>query len=213
MTDLEYAMKTIQHGSNSETAHVLIMASLDESEYRVSKVGLGALPRKVAGLAGSMHRRIVSLLDKMDHPKQQEPKPEAVKSYKVDASNPDPLRQLVNELRQQGRYTLADGLCKQLNDRDRLLQNQEGPALAGEQGMGDGDEGDGAGKELEQQLYESQLAEDAFNSEFACCECGFVNKTRDGHHPQIRCPRSKRCGQCGNAWPCEEHKRLAKRKR
>lgn len=74
------------------------------------------------------------------------------------------------------------------------------------------EEDTGAEEELEQQLYESQQAEDAFNSEFACCECGFVNKARDGHHSTIRCPHTKRCGQCGNTWPCAEHKPLAKRR-
>lgn len=40
-------------------------------------------------------------------------------------------------------------------------------------------------------------------AECACCECGFH---RNGaHHPKIRCPRTGRCGECGNDWPCEEH--------
>lgn len=137
------------------------------------------------------------------------PKPGTAKTCKVDGTNPDPLRQLVNDLRQQERYTLADSLCRLLNDRDRLPQNRENLSLARKQEMED--ENDGAEEALEQQLYESQLAEDAFNSEVACRECGFINKARDGHHRQIRCPHTKRCGQCGHTWPCMEHKLLAKR--
>jgi hypothetical protein len=49
------------------------------------------------------------------------------------------------------------------------------------------------------------LAHEHHVGEVACVECGFH---RDGaHHPGIKCPKTGRCGECGNAWPCEEHKR------
>lgn len=43
---------------------------------------------------------------------------------------------------------------------------------------------------------------------YRCCECGYV---RNGaHHPGIQCPKTKRCGTCGNDWPCHEHLPMAK---
>jgi hypothetical protein len=58
---------------------------------------------------------------------------------------------------------------------------------------------------VEAEIYEQTQAEESLAAEFACCECGFINDAQDGHHPEIRCPESGRCGQCGNAWPCAEH--------
>ena len=62
---------------------------------------------------------------------------------------------------------------------------------------------------MEAEIYEQEQAEESLEAEFACCDCGFINDARDGHHPEIRCPESGRCGQCGNAWPCAEHLHLA----
>lgn len=76
-----------------------------------------------------------------------------------------------------------------------------------------GDEDDGALEAMEQQIYEQEQADDAQNSEYACCECGYINKRKDGHHPGIKCPHTGRCGQCGNDWPCEEHKDQARGQR
>lgn len=88
------------------------------------------------------------------------------------------------------------------------------PALAaGAPAADDDDADDGALEAMEQQIYEQEQADEAQNSEYACCECGFINKAKDGHHPGIRCPHSGRCGQCGNNWPCEEHKGQVRRLR
>ena len=50
--------------------------------------------------------------------------------------------------------------------------------------------------------YDRQMERDSLNQEFGCCECGY----RKGiwHHLKIRCPKSGRCGNCGNDWPCED---------
>ena len=64
---------------------------------------------------------------------------------------------------------------------------------------------DCAAEELEAQVYEGVLAEEFRNSEYACCECGFVNARGDGHHRGGRCPHTGRCGGCGADWPCAEH--------
>jgi hypothetical protein len=42
----------------------------------------------------------------------------------------------------------------------------------------------------------------------ACCECGYLRM--GAHHPGIRCPKSGRCGECGNDWPCSDHAWMAK---
>jgi hypothetical protein len=68
-----------------------------------------------------------------------------------------------------------------------------------------GAEGDLALEQYEQQIYEAEQAEEAVVGEYGCCECGYINKRRDGHHPGIKCPHTGRCGQCGNDWPCAEH--------
>ncbi len=45
---------------------------------------------------------------------------------------------------------------------------------------------------------------DFIMGEIACCECGYH---RNGaHHPKIQCPHTGRCGECGNDWPCDDHK-------
>jgi hypothetical protein len=69
----------------------------------------------------------------------------------------------------------------------------------------DGDGDDLALEAMEFEIYEASQAEENLISEFACCDCGYLNATRDGHHPEIRCPETKRCGQCGNNWPCSDH--------
>lgn len=61
---------------------------------------------------------------------------------------------------------------------------------------------------MELEIYEQTQAEESLVSEFGCCDCGFINDAKDGHHPGIRCPESGRCGQCGNSWPCAEHVHL-----
>jgi hypothetical protein len=47
------------------------------------------------------------------------------------------------------------------------------------------------------------LCEEHVRDESACCECGYHRL--GAHHPKIRCPRTGRCGECGNDWPCREH--------
>ena len=64
---------------------------------------------------------------------------------------------------------------------------------------------DCSAEELEAQVYEGVLAEESRNSEYACCECGFVKARGDGHHRGGRCPHTGRCGWCGGRWPCVEH--------
>lgn len=64
-------------------------------------------------------------------------------------------------------------------------------------------------EQVEQEIYEAEQAEEAEVAEWGCCECGFINRCRDGHHAGIRCPHTGRCGQCGNDWPCKEHEHLA----
>ena len=58
---------------------------------------------------------------------------------------------------------------------------------------------------MELEIYERTQAEENLVSEFGCCDCGFINAAQNGHHPEIRCPETGRCGQCGNSWPCAEH--------
>jgi hypothetical protein len=48
-----------------------------------------------------------------------------MEAHKVDGRNPDPLRQLVNDLRQKEKYALADDLCRLLNDRDQERARQQ----------------------------------------------------------------------------------------
>lgn len=50
---------------------------------------------------------------------------------------------------------------------------------------------------------DAYLAHEHYVGEVACCECGFHRGGQ--HHPKIRCPKSGRCGDCGNDWPCAEH--------
>jgi hypothetical protein len=47
------------------------------------------------------------------------------------------------------------------------------------------------------------LEHENYVNEVACCECGFHRNGQ--HHPAIKCPRTGRCGSCGNDWPCDEH--------
>jgi hypothetical protein len=50
---------------------------------------------------------------------------------------------------------------------------------------------------------DAALHKEFVDGEIACCECGFHRNGK--HHPKIQCPRSGRCGECGNEWPCAEH--------
>lgn len=47
------------------------------------------------------------------------------------------------------------------------------------------------------------LERENYRNECACCECGYLRS--GAHHPKIRCPKTGRCGSCGNDWPCAEH--------
>lgn len=51
------------------------------------------------------------------------------------------------------------------------------------------------------------LESEQYRDQCACCECGYLRN--GGHHPKIRCPRTGRCGSCGNDWPCKEHAPLS----
>jgi len=52
-------------------------------------------------------------------------------------------------------------------------------------------------------MYDRAIEHENYVDEVSCCECGFH---RNGaHHPKIRCPKTGRCGECGNDWPCEDH--------
>lgn len=57
---------------------------------------------------------------------------------------------------------------------------------------------------MSNRAYDKHLARENYVHEVACVECGFHRNGR--HHPKIKCPRTGRCGECGNDWPCEEHK-------
>jgi len=51
--------------------------------------------------------------------------------------------------------------------------------------------------------YDAALYHEYLMSEIACCECGYH---RNGaHHPKVKCPKTGRCGDCGNNWPCPDH--------
>ncbi len=50
--------------------------------------------------------------------------------------------------------------------------------------------------------YDRQEEAKYLRKEFGCCECGYMRNL--AHHPKIRCPKTGRCGNCGNDWPCEE---------
>lgn len=56
---------------------------------------------------------------------QEQPAKVAPVAYPVDVTDPDPLRQLVNDLRNLGRYAQADLLCCLLNTRDREHSRSE----------------------------------------------------------------------------------------
>lgn len=50
---------------------------------------------------------------------------------------------------------------------------------------------------------DNYLAHENYVGSVACCDCGYH---RNGaHHPKIKCPKTGRCGDCGNDWPCREH--------
>jgi len=50
---------------------------------------------------------------------------------------------------------------------------------------------------------DAALHKEFVDGEIACCECGFHRNGK--HHPKIQCPKSGRCGECGNEWPCADH--------
>lgn len=51
--------------------------------------------------------------------------------------------------------------------------------------------------------YDRAMAHEHYVGEVACVECGYH---RNGAaHPKVKCPRTGRCGECGNEWPCQEH--------
>lgn len=47
------------------------------------------------------------------------------------------------------------------------------------------------------------LERENYRDTYACCECGYLRNS--GHHPGIKCPKTGRCGECGNDWPCVDH--------
>ena len=57
--------------------------------------------------------------------------------------------------------------------------------------------------------YDKYLEAEYLREEYSCCECGYRRGL--GHHPKIQCPTTKRCGTCGNDWPCPEHAKDARK--
>jgi hypothetical protein len=60
------------------------------------------------------------------------------------------------------------------------------------------------GGEMSNRTLDRHMERDYLREEYSCCECGYRRGCE--HHPGIRCPRTGRCGTCGEDWPCEEHK-------
>lgn len=58
--------------------------------------------------------------------------------------------------------------------------------------------------------YDDYECREYLRKEYCCCDCGYMRNL--AHHPAIRCPVTGRCGQCGNDWPCEEHKNMVPEK-
>lgn len=57
---------------------------------------------------------------------------------------------------------------------------------------------------MSKRAYDRALYAEHVRNECACVECGYM---RNGAaHPKIKCPKTGRCGECGNEWPCAEHK-------
>lgn len=56
---------------------------------------------------------------------------------------------------------------------------------------------------MSNRTFDAYLEREHVRDEFACCECGYLRMFR--HHPKVRCPKTGRCGSCGNDWPCPEH--------
>jgi hypothetical protein len=48
------------------------------------------------------------------------------------------------------------------------------------------------------------LMQEAQRDMVACCECGYHRY--GAAHPKVQCPATGRCGECGNDWPCDDHK-------
>lgn len=56
---------------------------------------------------------------------------------------------------------------------------------------------------MSNRTYDRYLERQNHREECCCCECGYH---RNGaHHPKIQCPKTGRCGDCGNDWPCPDH--------
>lgn len=47
------------------------------------------------------------------------------------------------------------------------------------------------------------LEKEQYRDQCECVECGFLRS--GGYHSKIRCPKTGRCGECGNSWSCVEH--------
>ena len=56
---------------------------------------------------------------------------------------------------------------------------------------------------MSNRTYDNYLYKEYVRGEYSCCECGYLRN--ENHHPGIRCPKTGRCGSCGNDWPCEDH--------
>jgi len=56
---------------------------------------------------------------------------------------------------------------------------------------------------MSNRAYDRYLEREYIRGEYACCECGYLRNM--AHHPKIRCPKTGRCGSCGNDWPCADH--------
>jgi len=61
---------------------------------------------------------------------------------------------------------------------------------------------------MSNRAYDRYLEREHTRDTCACCECGYLRM--GAHHPGIRCPKSGRCGECGNDWPCSDHAWMAK---
>lgn len=56
---------------------------------------------------------------------------------------------------------------------------------------------------MSNRTLDRMLAAQHAREEACCADCGYYR--RGAHHPNIRCPKTGRCGDCGNDWPCADH--------
>jgi len=56
---------------------------------------------------------------------------------------------------------------------------------------------------MSNRTVDSAMERDYLRGEYGCAECGFYRS--GAHHPKIKCPKTGRCGTCGNDWPCADH--------